>query len=464
MEKIAIIGKPNVGKSSLFNRILKQRDAIISEVAGTTRDVKKRVVTIGEKEAELIDTGGLEDRDELFSKVKEKSLQTAKEADIILYMVDGKMLPDEEDKKFFRQLQKLGKKIALVVNKIDNDKEEENVWNFYEFGAEQIFPISVSHNRKVKRLLEWIERQLPKKTVAITIEDEDELDFDSFLETIEDEQKRSEEESNEIRVAILGRVNVGKSSLLNALLKEERSIVSDVAGTTIDTVDESTIYQDKVITFVDTAGIRRRGKIVGIEKYALNRTQKMLERADIALLVLDAAEGITEQDERIGGFIDKYKLGCIIVLNKWDIAKKPYEEAVKEVRDRFKYLSFAPIITLSAKTRKRVDRLYDLILRVYKNYSQWIPTSQLNKAIQEAQIRHPIPAYYGKPVKILYATQYDTKPPKIALIMNRPEGLHFSYKRFLINQLRQNFDLEGTPVILSPRRRGEREEEDIEDR
>lgn len=462
MEKIAIIGKPNVGKSSLFNRMLKERDAIISEVAGTTRDVKKRIVTIGEKEAELIDTGGLEDRDELFSKVKEKSLQAAKEADIILYMVDGKMLPDDEDKKFFRQLQKLGKKIALVVNKIDNDKAEENVWNFYEFGAEHIFPISVSHNRKVKRLLDWIERQLPEKKAAISLEDEDELDFESFLETIEEQEKK--DESNEIRVAILGRVNVGKSSLLNALLKEERSIVSDVAGTTIDTVDESTIYQDRVITFVDTAGIRRRGKIVGIEKYALNRTQKMLERADIALLVLDAAEGITEQDERIGGLIDKYKLGCIIVLNKWDIAQKPYEEAIKEVRDRFKYLSFAPIITLSAKTRKRVDRLYELILKVYQNYSQWLPTSQLNRVIKEAQMRHPIPAYYGKPVKILYATQYDTKPPKIALIMNRPEGLHFSYKRFLTNQLRQNFELEGTPVILSPRRRGEREEEDVEDR
>ncbi len=461
MEKIAIIGKPNVGKSSLFNRILKQRDAIISEQAGTTRDVKKRIVTIGDKEAELIDTGGLEERDELFSKVKEKSLQAAKEADIILYMVDGKMLPDEEDKKFFRQLQKLGKKIALVVNKIDNDKEEENVWNFYEFGAEHIFPISVSHNRKVKRLLEWIEAQLPKKEIELTPADEDELDFDSFIESIEEEDKKEEE--SEIKVAILGRVNVGKSSLLNALLKEERSIVSDVAGTTIDTVDESTIYEGRVITFVDTAGIRRRGKIVGLEKYALNRTQKMLERADIALLVLDASEGITEQDERIGGLIDKYKLGCIIVLNKWDIAKKSYEEAIKEVRDRFKYLSYAPIITLSAKTRKRVDRLYDMILKVYKNYSQWIPTSQLNKVIKEAQIQHHIPAYYGKPVKILYATQYDTKPPKIALVMNRPEGLHFSYKRYLINKLRENFDLEGTPVILSPRRRGEREGEESED-
>ena len=457
MKKIAIIGRPNVGKSSLFNRILKQRDAIVSDVAGTTRDIKRRIVEIGDKEAELLDTGGLEDRDELFDKVKAKAWEAAKDADIILYMVDGKKLPDDEDKKLFRQLQKLGKEIALVVNKIDNDKEEENVWNFYEFGAEHIFPISVSHNRKVKHLLKWLEERLPASQTPELIPDE-EPDFDELLQIAEEGEKQEEE--NEIKVAILGRVNVGKSSLLNALLKEERSVVSDVAGTTIDTVDESTIYNDKVITFIDTAGIRRRGKIVGIEKYALNRTQKMLERADVALLVLDASEGITEQDERIAGYIDRFKLACIIVLNKWDIAQKPYEEAIKEVRDRFKFLSFAPIITLSAKTRKRVDRLYEMIVRVYRNYSQWLPTSQLNRVIKEAQIRHQIPAYRGKPVKILYATQYETKPPTIALIMNRPEGLHFSYQRYLINTLRENFDLEGTPVILNPKKRGERDDED----
>ena len=453
MKKIAIIGKPNVGKSSLFNRIIKQRDAIVSEVAGTTRDVKRRIAQFGEKEAELLDTGGLENRDELFDKVKQKAWESAKSADIILYMVDGKKLPDEEDKKFFRELQKLGKELALVVNKIDNDKEEENVWNFYEFGSKDIFPISVSHNRKVRKLLEWIESKLPSEPKLELIPDEEPDFFELF-----EEQKPKMEESNEINVAILGRVNVGKSSLLNALLKEERSVVSDVAGTTIDTVDESTIYNDKVITFVDTAGIRRRGKIVGIEKYALNRTTKMLERADVALLVLDASEGITEQDERIAGYIDKYKLACIIVLNKWDITQKSYEEAVKEVRDRFKFLSFAPIITVSAKTKKRVERIYDLILKVFSNYSQWLPTSVLNKVIKEAQIQHQIPTLKGKPVKIYYATQFDTKPPKIALIMNRPEGLHFSYKRFLINKLRENFDLEGTPVILKPRKRGEREE------
>ncbi len=452
MKKIVIIGKPNVGKSSLFNRILKQRDAIVSDTPGTTRDIKKRIVQIGEKEAELIDTGGLEERDEFFEKIKQKALSAAKEADIILYMVDGKRLPDEEDKQLFRQLQRLHKPLALVINKIDNDKEEENVWNFYEFGTKEIFPISVGHNRKVNKLLAWIERQLPSKK-PLQIEAEEEMGLEEFLQM----EPKGEEEEKEIHVAILGRVNVGKSSLLNALLGQERSIVSEKAGTTIDTVDESTIYGDKVITFIDTAGIRRRGKIAGLEKFALNRTTKMLERADVALLVLDASEGITEQDERIAGYIDKYKLACIIVLNKWDIAQKSYNEAVKEVRDRFKFLHFAPIITLSAKTKKRVDKLFDLIVKVFANYSSWLPTSRLNQVIKEAQMQHQIPSFKGKPVKILYATQYDTKPPKIALIMNRPEGLHFSYKRYLANKLRENFDLEGTPIILRPRKRGERE-------
>jgi len=456
MKKVVILGKPNVGKSSLFNRILKKQEAITSDVSGTTRDIKKKIATIGEKEIELIDTGGLEEKDELFSKVKIRSLNAAKEADIILYVVDGKKGLDDEDRKLFFELLKQNKKIALVVNKIDNDKLEENVWDFYSFGTKNIFPISVAHNRKVSKLLDWIEKVVPDKKELIILEDDD-LDIESFL------NGEKKEESSEINVAIIGRVNVGKSSLLNALLNEERSIVSDIAGTTIDTVDEKLIYKDKVITFIDTAGIRRRGKIVGIEKFALNRTQKMLERSDIALVVLDAKEGFSEQDEKIAGLVDRYKLGAIIVLNKWDQAKMSYEEAIKEIRHRFKFLNYAPIITVSAKTKKRVDRINELILKVYKNYSQWLPTSKLNKIIKEATMRHAIPSYYSKEVKILFATQYDNKPPKIALIMNRPDGLHFSYKRYLINKLRENFELEGTPIILNPKKRGERENSNLKE-
>ncbi len=453
MKKIAILGRPNVGKSSLFNRLTGSKEAITSSEAGTTRDLKKRIVQIEGKEAMIIDTGGLEDRDELFEKVKKKALDAADQADIILYVVDGKTLPLEEDRRLFYDLQRKGKELALVVNKLDNDKIEENLWEFYSFGAKDIFGISVTHNRRVGRLLEWISKRLPdSQTYALEPE---EPDLESFLEEIESDNNDNEE----IKVAIIGRVNVGKSSLLNALTKEERSIVSEVAGTTIDVVDETVIYRDRPVTFIDTAGIRRRGKIEGIEKFALNRTQKMLQKADIALLVLDAKEGFAEQDEKIASLVEKYSLGAVIVLNKWDESSMDYKEAVQEVRHRFKFLSYAPIITVSAKTGKRVDRIFELILKVYANYSKRLSTSELNSVIKEAIRRHAIPSYYGKAVNILYAVQYDTKPPRIALIMNRPEDLHFSYKRYLVNKIRDRFDLEGTPVILSPKRRGEREEE-----
>ncbi len=456
MRKIAILGKPNVGKSSLFNRIVRKRDAITSEVSGTTRDIKEEIAKIGEKEALIVDTGGLDESDTLFKKVKEKSLKAAKEADIILYVVDGKTLPDDEDKKIFFELQKLNKPLALVVNKIDNDKLKEHSWEFLSFGAKNFFTISVSHNREVGKLLDWIEKFLPESEI---LKEDTEEDLEEFLESLKEEKEEEKEENNEIKVAIIGRVNVGKSSLLNSLLKEERAVVSEIAGTTIDPVNDYIVYKDKIITFVDTAGIRRKGKIEGIERYALNRTEKMLKNADIALLVLDASEEFKELDEKIAHLIEKYELASIIILNKWDKAYRSYEESVKEVKDRFKFLSYSPIISVSALTRKRVDKIKDKILEVYENYSRRIPTSQLNELIKSATYKHPIPSDKTKEVKIYFAAQFDIKPPKIALIMNRPKSLHFSYKRYLINQLRENFNFEGSPVILIPKKRGEKAEE-----
>jgi GTP-binding protein len=451
MTKIALVGKPNVGKSSLFNRLLKQRDAIVSDVSGTTRDVKQKEITLGEKHALLVDTGGLDNQGELFGNVYQKSLKAASEADIILFMVDGKLYPDDSDKKIFFSLGKLGKPVALVVNKVDNEKEMERFWSFSEFGAEDAFALSVSHNRGVSRLVNWLEARCVDE--ELHIESDDDLDIESFLSQEEDE------EANEINVAIIGRVNVGKSSLLNALVKQERSVVSNVAGTTIDPVDEYISYEDKIINFVDTAGIRKRGKIEGIEKYALMRTEAMLERADIALVVLDASEDFTELDEKIAGLVDKYQLGCIIVLNKWDEAKQSYEKAVEDVRYRFKFLSYAPIITLSAKSQKRVHKLPDMILKIFANYTQRLNTSKINDLLAYATMKHAIPADKTKAVRIYYGTQFDTRPPKIALVMNRPRALHFSYKRYLINLFRENFDFEGSPLVLIPKKKGEREEE-----
>ncbi|MEO1928014.1 MAG: ribosome biogenesis GTPase Der [Nautiliaceae bacterium] len=460
MIKVAILGKPNVGKSSLFNRILRERDAIVSERAGTTRDIKKREVNLDDdlEEIVLLDTGGLEERDELFDKVKEKALKVAKEADIILYMVDGKTLPDEEEIKYFRSLQKLNKHLILVVNKIDNDKMMEKVYDFYELGADEVFPISVSHNRGVGKLIERIKEFVPKKQTFEVSEFEQEIPLEDLL-TAQEGESENLEELKEIKVAIVGRVNVGKSSLLNALVGEDRVIVSDVDGTTIDPIDESIYYEGWNITFVDTAGIRRRSKIKDIEKYALLRTEKVLEEADIAILVLDAKEGIVELDEKIGGLIDKHKNGVIIVANKWDENKEEFHKFRKEVYYRFKYLDFAPFLAVSAKTGRNIDKLKKEIIKVYQNYSKRIPTSVLNEWIKEATIRHHIPTDIGgKEVKIYYATQFKTKPPTIVLIMNRNK-LHFSYKRYLVNFLRQKDDFTGTPIVFVPRKKGEKHEE-----
>ncbi len=460
MKKVAILGRPNVGKSSLFNRLTRRRDAITSDLSGTTRDIKKNIVTISEdREFELIDTGGIDESSELFSKVAQMSKSVAKEADIILYMVDGKSLPDDEDKKLFYELQALGKPIALIVNKIDNDKEEqERFWEFIEFGAENIFAISVSHNRKLNPLYKWLETYIPPNKTIPTI---DQNDDDLSLETLLEMQETPQEEDKKFKVAILGRPNVGKSSLLNAILGQERAVVSEVAGTTIDPVDETIFYNDYEITFVDTAGIRRRSKILGIEKYALGRTEKMLQDADIAILIIDATAGVTELDERIAGLIDKYKLGALIVVNKWDIrGDVEYKEAIEEIRDELKFLHYAPILTVSAKTKQRVVKILDQITAIYKRYQQRIPTSRLNEVIQYAIRRHQVPSHHGQVVRIKFATQFASKPPRIALVVNKPELLHFSYRRYLANILREQFDFEGVPLEIVTRKRGERSEED----
>ncbi len=462
MKKVAILGRPNVGKSSLFNRLAKQRDAITSDVSGTTRDVKKRVVTISEdREFQVIDTGGIDAASgALFSKVAELSLRAAQSADVILYLVDGKMIPDDEDKKLFYKLQALGIPIALIINKIDNDKEEQTrFWEFSSFGAKDIFAISVSHNRKLNPFYKWLERYIPPKEqglLATAINEE----FDPLYDEPKSEMI---EDDNEIRVAIIGRVNTGKSSLLNALLKEERSVVSEVDGTTIDPIDETIEYNEHMITFIDTAGIRRRSKILGIEKYALTRTTAMLEKADIVLLMIDASVGVSELDERVAGLIEKHKLACLIVLNKWDIkGDKSYETATQDIRDELKFLHYAPLITISAKTGLRVHKILDEIIKIYNRYKMRIPTSKLNDVINEAIRRHHVPSHNGAVVRIKFATQYETKPPKIALISNRPEFIHFSYMRYLANFLREKFDFEGVPLDIVARKRGERIEEDEE--
>ena len=459
MQKVILVGKPNVGKSSLFNRLARRRIAITSDVSGTTRDTNKAKIEVEGKECILIDSGGLDDSSELFKNVKAKTLVEAKNSDVILYMVDGKMMPDDEDRAIFYELSKLNLPIALVINKIDSKKDEQREWEFVSFGAKNSFGISVSHNTGVDELSIWLAKHLEAK-VQIKADTSD--DFDDFLENYNDEGELSDEidyESKNIRVGIIGRVNVGKSSLLNALVKESRAVVSDVAGTTIDPVNEIYEHDGRVFEFVDTAGIRKRGKIEGIERYALNRTEKILEETDVALLVLDSSEPLTELDERIAGIASKFELGVIIVLNKWDKSSEEFDELCKEIKDRFKFLSYAPIISVSALGGKRVHKIYPLIVEIYKNYTQKIQTSKLNEVIGEATKAHPLPRDKGRVVKIYYAVQFKTAPIMIALIMNRPKCLHFSYKRYLTNKLRESFNLTGVPIVLIPKKRGESDED-----
>lgn len=463
MKSIAILGKPNVGKSSLFNRLIKQHLAITSPISGTTRDVKRANLSISGVEVTLIDTGGLEKAQGLFAKVSEHSQRAALEADMVLYMVDGSSIAQDDDIAYFRLLQKQKKPLILVLNKIDNDKIKQKIWEFNAFGAQNICPISVSHNRGISLLLEVIfenlalakEQSLAEQLREQFAEGDIDESLEEFLGIL---QETKQEESESICVGIIGRVNVGKSSLLNALLGQERSVVSEIAGTTIDPVDEEIDIQGERVKFIDTAGIRRAGKIEGIEKYALLRTNAMLAKSHIAILVLDVSTPFVELDEKISSLIPKHALGVIVVFNKWDKKYADFKEIKAAFSSRFPFLSFAPVITLSALNGRNIDKLKTEILKVYERFCYRIPTSTLNEVITQAVNAHHIPSAHGKIVKIYYATQYDTKPPQIALVSNRPKSLHFSYKRYLINVLREHFDFSGVPLILSVKPKGEKEE------
>jgi GTP-binding protein len=342
-------------------------------------------------------------------------------------MLDAKIY-DEEDKKIFYSLQELGKKICLMINKVDNEKMMNHVMETFKYGVDDCFYISIAHNKGITDFKKWLYNQIPlgDKQDAIT----------KFIVP-----------ENQIHVGIIGRVNVGKSSLLNAFLGEERSVVSPIAGTTIDPVDEMMEYNGKIIKFVDTAGVRRKGKIKDLEKYALMRTRKILERTHIALLVLDSSVELSRLDEKIFSLVDEFNLGVIVIFNKWDINACDYKEMVDKYKNRFRFLSYAPFLLTSAITNRGIEPLKEKILEIYGHYTYRIPTSKLNDIIKTATVRHQLPVYRGKPLKIYYATQYDIRPPRISLMMNRAT-MHFSYKRYLSNFIRNHFKFVGIPVMF----------------
>jgi len=441
MDKVTLIGKANAGKSSLFNYFLKKKIAIISDIKGTTRDIKKQEVIIEDKKCYFFDTGGFDkSSDEIFSQVSASAIEMAKNSNIVLFVVDANAGLDDEDKKIIFSLHKVGKKIALVVNKIDTKKGD--LWDYYSFGFEEdnIFEVSVVHKIGLKKLTDWIYKNLNKE-----------------------QEPQAKQSKQKIKIAIIGRENVGKSSLLNAITHKNISVVSSIKGTTIDPVNTSLFYKDSEFVFIDTAGLKQRGKIKDLVKYALMRTRDLLAQSDLALIVLDASEGFYDLDEKIASLVDQYGLSCIIVLNKWDKSYDSFEACKRDVRDRFKFLYYANIIAFSALSTRGVTQLKEMILKTYSNYTRRISTSKLNDTIKKATIRHALPCPNGANLKIYYASQFKSSPPTIALIMNKPKLLHFSYKRYLINALRKEHNFVGTPVIIQTKARdAEHENSELE--
>jgi GTP-binding protein len=426
---IAIVGRPNVGKSTLFNRILGGRKAIVWNEPGVTRDRNYADAEWDGKGFILIDTGGFEpiSKDRIFVQMREQCELAMEEADIILFVMDGKEGLMPSDREIADILRRLNKPVFYLINKIDSPKDEDKIFEFYELGIEKIYPISAEHRRGLDELMEEVSH---------------------FL--LEGE----EEESNEwiTRVAVLGRPNVGKSSLINRILGYKRVIVDEAPGTTRDAIDTHFKRDGKHYVLIDTAGIRRKSRIsLRLEKYSIMEALRTLDRCDVALLLLDPREGVTDQDARIGGFIHEKGKGCILLVNKWDLIEKDSHTANeyrRRIYDELKYLSYAPILFISALTGQRVMKVLDMVDHVAEQAKKRIPTSQLNRSLAEWVERTPPPSYQTHPVKLNYITQVKVKPPTFVISTNFPEGIHFSYERYLMNQIREAFGFEGVPIRL----------------
>lgn len=430
--KIAIVGRPNVGKSSLFNRIIGQRISITDDMPGVTRDRIYGVSSWNGFEFSLIDTGGIELKDAPFLKEIKAQVDIAiDEADLIIFLCDKQGVTDD-DLYISKLLYKVNKPIILAVNKIDDISHFDNIYDFYQLGFGDPLAISCQHGIGIGDLLDKIVELVPKKY-------EKEID------------------ENILKFCVLGRTNVGKSSLVNAILNEERVIVSDIAGTTRDSINSLFYYNNEPYIIIDTAGLRKRGKVYeNAEKYSVLRALDSLEKADIALLVLDANDDILELDKNVFGYAYDYNKACIIVVNKWDLINKDsktMDKWIKKIRDNFKYLDYAPIVFVSALEKKRINTIFNHVKKIYNNYTKRITTSALNAIVDDATLYNP-PGMTtkGRP-KFYYATQVSIKPPTFVFFVNNPELIHFSYTRYLENQLRQTFDYTGTPIKIIYRKR-----------
>lgn len=422
---IAIVGRPNVGKSTFFNKVVGKKIAIIEDIPGVTRDRLYQEVIYRNKKFSLIDTGGIDVSDEKFNEeIKIQAEIAINEADVVLFLVDGKEGITHNDLVIRDILRKSKKRVVVAINKIDTKEAQNNLYDFYELGFDSYIPISSIHNTGYIELMDTL--------------------------TMNFHEYETEEEDTRIKFSMIGRPNVGKSSLMNALLNEERVVVSDIAGTTRDAIDSVLKYHGEEYIMIDTAGMRKKGRVFEtIEKYSLLRSMRAIDRSDICLVIINAEEGITEHDKHIAGYAIEKGKGLIFVVNKWDtVTDTTINDYKKLMRAEFQFAPYAPIVFLSALTKKRIHTLMPEVIKVSENIKKEIKTSILNDVILDAYQLNKPPSYKGNRLKIYFSSQTGIKPPKFTLRVNNKGLVHFSYERYLENKLRENFDLEGTPIIL----------------
>lgn len=430
---VAIVGRPNVGKSTIFNRLAGERISIVEDTPGVTRDrIYARTEWLGHP-FNLIDTGGIDIGDEPFlTQITEQAEIAIEEADVIIFVVSVKEGVTDADEKVARILYRTDKPVVLAVNKVDNPELRADIYDFYSLGFGEPIPVAGTHGIGTGDLLDKIIKEFPKDA--------------------------TNEEDDSIKFSFIGRPNVGKSSLVNAILGENRVIVSNIEGTTRDAIDTRFETEDGTkYTMIDTAGIRKKGKVYeNTEKYSVLRAMCAIDKSDVVCVVLNAEEGIREQDKHVAGYAHEAGRAIVIVVNKWDTLKKDNKtmsDFENLIRQEFQYLSYAPIVFVSAKTKQRLDKLPELIKRVNDNHEQRISSAVLNDVVMDAIAHNPTPTDNGKRLRIYYATQVAIKPPTFVIFVNDPELMHFSYERFLENQIREAFDFEGTPIHIIERRR-----------
>lgn len=426
---VAIVGRPNVGKSTFFNRLVGHRRSMVDDTPGVTRDRNYANITRYDKPFILVDTGGFEPvtEDRLLQQMREQSTLAMEEADIILFMMDARSGLTPADKEVARMLRRVKKPVFYVINKVDGEKLENESAEFYALGIDTLYTISAEHNRGVVDLMEALLAAMPAAEL--------------------------EEKPEELtKIAVLGRPNVGKSSLVNRLLGFERVVANPLPGTTRDSIDTLFTCNHKPYLLIDTAGIRRRGKTTEkLEKFSVVDSLRSIERADVVLMVINAEEGVTEQDERIAGYIHEAGRGCVFVVNKWDTLSKDnatFGSYTQKIRDEFRYLAYAPILFVSAKSGQRTGKIIAAVDEVMEQFTRRISTADLNKVFSEATDAHHAPLSHGRRVKFYFATQVATRPPSFVIFTNQPENIHFSYERYLVNTFREAFGFAGVPLRL----------------